>query len=325
MEIYFASDFETKRRNRLTWKRILFFVISIAILSSVVFFLHNRKKPTINVLSSTATSPTATIQLTPTVPETKNRLKRSVEEALDGATGTYAIAVRNLKTGEEAFINEHVSFEAGSLYKLWIMAIIYKEIQSGQLTKDQVLSQDVSTLNQEFSIDPENAELTDGTITLTVQDALTQMITISHNYAALLLTERIGLPEITSFLKENGFTESKVGENGESPTTTASDTALFFQKLYKDELANTQYTDEMIGLLKKQQFDEGLPKYLPKNTVVANKTGDIDLFKHDAGIIFADSGAYSLVVLSKSEYPPGAQERIALISKAVFDYFLGKK
>ncbi len=71
---------------------------------------------------------------------------------------------------------------------------------------------------------------------------LNQMITISHNYAALLLTEKVKLSTVAKFLQTNGFKESNVGTNGEAPVTTPSDIALFLEKLYKGQLANPTYT-----------------------------------------------------------------------------------
>ncbi|KKQ37961.1 MAG: Beta-lactamase, partial [Candidatus Levybacteria bacterium GW2011_GWC2_37_7] len=186
---------------------------------------------------------------------------------------------------------------------------------------DEVLSEDVRVLNQDFNIDPESSELTGGTITLTVKDALKQMITISHNYSALLLTKRIKLSNVAKFLETNGFKDSSVGGSGDSPKSTADDIALFFEKLYKGELANTQYTKEMLDLLKAQTLNDKLPKYLPKGTVVAHKTGEIDYLSHDGGIVYTPKGDYIIVVLSESEFPSGAEDRIAQISKSVFNYF----
>lgn len=79
------------------------------------------------------------------------------------------------------------------------MATVYKQIKDGKLTEDQVLSKDVDTLNEKFNIDPDSAELTNGTITLTVGAALNQMITISHNYAVLLLTQKVKLSPTVSY------------------------------------------------------------------------------------------------------------------------------
>ncbi|MCL5783980.1 MAG: class A beta-lactamase-related serine hydrolase [Patescibacteria group bacterium] len=253
-----------------------------------------------------------------------NSLRNIVDESLTGARGTYGIAIKNLKSGESYYFNEHRVFETGSLYKLWIMATVFKQIQDGGLTEDQVLSEDIAALNEKFNIDPDSAELKEGTVTLTVHDALLQMIAISHNYAALLLTEKVKLSSVAAFLKENGFSESSVGTDGDPPKSTPADIALFYERLYKGELANQQYTQEMADLLKNQQSDDGLPKYLPDEVPVANKTGDIGWFKHDAGIIYTGNGDYIITIMSESDYPPGAQERIAMISKEVYEYFTKK-
>ena len=248
-------------------------------------------------------------------------LKGVVENAMVETKGTYGIFIKNLKTGESFFQNEYKVFEPGSLYKIWILATVISEIEKGNLKEDEVLSQDVVVLNEKFNIASASAEMTEGRITLSVKDALEQMITISHNFAALLLSERVGLSTVKTFLSENNFNESILGE---SPKTTPHDIALFFEKLYKGELVNEESTKKMLNLLKKQQLNDGLPKYLPQDVEVAHKTGDIGWFKHDAGIIFSDEGDYIIVVMSQSDYPLGAQDRIADVSRAVYEYFTNK-
>lgn len=254
------------------------------------------------------------------VPVQTKTLKDVAGGSLAGAKGTYGIAIKNLKTGESYYSNEHRIFEAGSLYKLWVMAETYKQIAKGTLTGDQELHGDIAVLNEKFHIASEEAELTEGVVDFTVKSALTQMITISHNYAALVLSDRVQLSNVANFLRESGFNESSVGTSDKPPKSTAADIASFFEKLYKGNLANTQYTSEMIELLKGQQLNGGLPKFLG-NTMTAHKTGEIGWFKHDAGIVYAPKGDYIIVVLSESNSPAGAQERIALLSKAVYEYF----
>lgn len=251
-------------------------------------------------------------------------LGSSVEKALEGAKGEYAMVVKNLKTGQEYSLNENKEFDAASLYKLWVMAEAYDQIQNGKLKENEVLSGDIADINKKFGIASEEAELTQGSVSFTVSSALKQMITISHNYAALLLSEKVKLSSAGDFLDSNGFLESSLGTDGNSPKTTARDTALFFEKLYKGEIASKENTDKMLNLLKSQQLNNKLPKYLPKGTVVAHKTGEFDFFSHDAGIVYSKKSDYIIVVLSKTDYPPGAEERIAKISQAVYDYFQNK-
>ncbi len=253
-------------------------------------------------------------------PAAKN-LKEAVDKALLGSEGTYALAIKNLKTGELYYLNEHKSFEAGSLYKLWVLVAAFNAVEKGTLAEDEVLSESVAILNNTFGVAPDGAELTEGTVTLTVTQALEQMITISHNYAAYLLVEKIGNPAIRAFLTAHGFTESSLNN---PPQTTPADLALFFEKLYQNQLANPESTEKMISILKRQTLNNKLPRYLPENTAVAHKTGEIDYLTHDAGIVYTDKGDYVIVVLSESDLPAGAEERIAEVSKNVYDYFTHK-
>lgn len=251
----------------------------------------------------------------------RSSLKEVVEEAMAGAQGRYGIVIKNLTSGESYHANEHQIFEPGSLYKLWVMATTFEQIKEGKLAEDQQLAQRIEVLNSKFGIPREEAELREGWVEMTVSQALQQMIIISHNYAALLLSEKFGNSTIAQFLKDLGFNNSSVSSDNNPPQTSPSDIAKFYEQLYYQQLIDQQSSQQMIELLKKQQRHEGLPKYLPATVGVAHKTGDIGWFKHDGGIFFSPAGDYLIVVLSESNYPPGAQERIAQLSRAVFDYF----
>lgn len=253
--------------------------------------------------------------------EQSTHLEEKIQTALAGTKGTYGIVVKHLTTSESYYSNEHTQFDAASLYKLWIMAVVYQQIQEGKLRGNDMLSQKVSVLNEKFHIDKKLAEKTDGEIKLSVNDALEKMITISDNYAALLLTEKIKLSTVATFLRNNGLAETKVGGNDDNPVTTPYDVALFFEKLYKGKLANSEITNEMINLLKRQRLNEKLPKYLPVEIATAHKTGELGRFTHDAGIVFSESGDYIVVVLAESDSRTDSDERIANVSKEIYSYF----
>lgn len=313
------------RRSRRTRKRsikkyvVIFFVVGVIMYWVFNQFLSSRNN------SSTLISPISWTKNSPNklLDKQKNSksLQDAVEKALEGSKGTYGIVVDNLKTGESYSINDQKVYKVGSLYKLWIMAEALEQIQSGKLKEAEILSEDVAVLNNKFDIDSEFAEQTEGTITLSVNDALEQMITISHNYAALLLTEKIKLSNIAGFLKDNNFNQSKVGSDGEAPLSTPSDIALFYQKLYKGELADSVSTQKMLDLLKRQKLNDKLPQGLPDDIVIAHKTGELGSFTHDTGIVFSGKGDYIIVILSESDFPPGSEERISIISRAVYEYF----
>lgn len=270
-------------------------------------------------------------------PPKESHLKEYIDAQLIGTKGTYSIVVLNLITNETYFLNEHTTFKSASLYKLWVMATAYELIKQGKLKETDSLSQDLDVLHNRFGLAspsalikpavkegepaPSDAPAERLRISMTVGEALEKMITISDNYSALLLTERVKLKNITAFLDEHGFDESMVGIKGGDPITTAYDSALFMKKLYAGELANKEHTEKMLTLLKRQRLNGKLPKYLSKETIIAHKTGELDAFSHDVGIVYAPPGEYIIAVLTETTSRQQADERIANVSQTVYKYF----
>lgn len=300
-------------------KRVVVYFTFFAI--ALTSFVATNKEA--KILINNAQPPVVRKKITSLENQTNNfladsRLDQVVEKSLAGTTSTYGIAIKNLKTGENYYHRGDDMFDTASLYKVWIMATTFKQVKEGKLKEDQILEQDVKKLNDTFEIASEDAELTEGAVRHTVTDALDKMITLSDNYSALLLSHKIGISNVQKFLDEHGLTESHTGQ---PPQTTASDMALFFEKLYRGELADDEYTAKMIDLLKKQKLNDTLPKYLPKHTKMAHKTGQLGYFAHDAGIVYINNGDYIIAVLSKSTSPDDAKDRIANISQVVYNYF----
>lgn len=262
------------------------------------------------------------IKVTPRITLTKSLfstdIKNIITELLGPDDGTYSILVENMQTHEGYSQNPDRIYESASLYKLWVMAGVYQQLDSGKLEKNKLLSDSVEDLNKSFNIATKDAELTTGEIHATVNDALTNAITFSDNYSALLLTKALGLNSLSTFLKDQQFTSSKIGT---PPTTSATDIALFYIKLYNHELINDQSSEEMINILKRQAINDRIPKYLPEEINVAHKTGELDDFKHDAGIVYTPKGDYILVMLSQTKDPQKAAEKMAEISKQIYIYF----
>ena len=311
-----------RREKRGRGKRLLRLIVLIFTIFVVGYLLTQRSDS--KKFIGFSNSPTPTPNNCPMQKEvSSNGLKNAVLSQLQGNQGTYAVEIINLKTGESDYLNPNRVFGSASLYKLWVMAVVYQEVQEGKINENQILSDSYADLNKSFDIDTDEATKTSGTMTSSVKTALYNMITISDNYSALLLTKKIGESSLSEFLTQNCFNQSKVGIRGRQPTTTAFDIGSFFQKLYNGQLANKKYTAEMIDLLQQQRLTDKLPKYLPygMQLSLAHKTGELDDFSHDAGIAYTPVGNYIIVVLSQSNSQDLANERIANISKSVFDYF----
>ncbi|MBP7832919.1 MAG: serine hydrolase [Candidatus Levybacteria bacterium] len=325
--VYKTNKFESKRhrRTKRSFKGIVF-LVGLVILGYYLsgFTLQIlRNKNTVTIASPLAEPVTASIDTIKGAVAPKSLLPKIVSDSLSGTTGTYAVVIKNLSTGESYQLNETRKFDSASLYKLWVMATTYQIMETGKLDPEVILDRSIPELNEKFDIASESAELTEGQFTMSVKNALHQMITISHNYAALALSEKIGLSNVTKFLKNNSLSNSRIG--GDLPQTTASDIALFYEKLYAGKLGSKGSTASMLELLKKQQLNDRIPKYLPEGLEVAHKTGELGAVKHDTGIVFTPKGDYIIVLLSETNSQTAAAERQALLSKAVFEYFQNKE
>lgn len=244
-------------------------------------------------------------------------LEKIIQTQLAHTNGTYAVAIKNLKTNEYYYYNENQQFTSASLYKLWVMGAVFEEIKKGNLSLDRQIGFEAVTINERLDIASESAEITEGFVGNTVEGALTRMITISDNYAAHILYLTIGWSKVGDFLEKYGLINSST----EKLQTTASDILNFYEKLYNGKIVNKDASDEMLGILKKQELNDRIPKYLPENTIVAHKTGELGAVKHDAGIVYGPNGNYIIVLLSETNNQITAAEIEAKLSEKVYKYF----
>jgi len=97
------------------------------------------------------------------------------------------------------------------------------------------------------------------------------------------------------------------------------------EKIFRKEILDPESCDHIFKVMAGCQTGENrIRGLLPRETVVAHKTGTIGGTVNDCGIIVlpGDAGHVALSVLSRGTDPDCAEQTIALIGKTVYDYFL---
>ena len=327
-EYYSNYHIGYKRQGRGNFVKIFFWIAALTILGLIILKLLNLFVPTqsksVNIISPLSQDFKLETLGSAVERAENSSLSKIVEKNLENQGGSYAVGILNLTTGDEYFKNKHQIFDTASLYKLWVMGLIYQKIENGTLQKNTVLSDSVENLNKKFNIASESAERKEGEVKMSVENAIDLMITKSDNYSALLLSSYLGISKIQLYLNEHGFSESKLGSSETLPSTSVYDILQFFYKLYYGELADKEFSEEMTTILRRQVLNGKIPKYLPDNTEIAHKTGELGMYSHDAGIVYSKNGPYIIVVLSDANNKKTADETIAQISKEVYNYFISQ-
>jgi len=88
----------------------------------------------------------------------------------------------------------------------------------------------------------------------------------------------------------------KAYEKGLNNTTTARGLEQLLNAIAHGDAVDQDSSRQMIEILERQKFNEGIPAGLPPGTRVAHKTGEITKIHHDAAIVFAPR-PFVLVIL----------------------------
>ena len=118
--------------------------------------------------------------------------------------------------------------------------------------------------------------------------------------------------------------------------STPSEMSQLFEKIVSGLAGDSVGTNDMLGILSKQQFNQRLPRLLPVGIRVAHKTGTVTnpvWVVNDAGIIYLPNGEHVVVTafshgtdMNQDEVQlkkafNDAEDTIAEIGKTVFDYY----
>ena len=207
--------------------------------------------------------------------------------------------------------NADTNVTTASLYKLGVLMEAERRVDSGQLRYGDMITIGADDVTEEGSAYEAGA-------VLSLDDALEAMITQSDNGAALALWHLFGGDTIDAALARAGMRDFHVTFDA-SGNTVATPRAIgtFFGLLARKELVSVAASERMLTRLERQTINDRLPAALPKQTVVAHKTGNLEGFIHDAGIIFTPTGERIVVVMTWDAYE-GANAFIVEIAQIVY-------
>jgi beta-lactamase class A len=265
-------------------------------------------------------------------------LKVRVQQLIGSRGAEVALVLRTLDGKDELLIDPDKAFHAASTMKVPVMIELFRQAEAGQLRLDEPLA-----IKNEFHsiVDGSVYQLSVGDDsdtevykavgkTMTLRELCDAMITVSSNFAANLLIERLGVENIRKTVTRlgangmnvlRGVEDQKAFDKGLSNSTTARGLAVLMQKIASGQAVSPKADAEMVAILKRQKFNDAIPAGLPPGTPVAHKTGTITKIHHDAAIVYGPH-PYVIVILVR-----GIQEQkesaalMAAISREAWNAF----
>ena len=240
-------------------------------------------------------------------------LKARVQQRIADSGAEVAVAMRTLDGRDEILIDPDKTFHAASTMKVPVMIELFRQAEAGALRLDERLPiknefhsiVDGSVYQLSVGDDSDAVVYAQIGKTMTLRDLCEAMITVSSNFAANLLIERVGAENVRKTVTRlgadgmvvlRGVEDQKAFDNGMNNATTARALAVLLQKIAQGQAVNPSADKEMVGILERQKFHDAIPAGLPDGTVVAHKTGNITKIHHDAAIVYGPR-PYVLVVL----------------------------
>jgi beta-lactamase class A len=236
-----------------------------------------------------------------------------IQESIRKSGADVGVAFRTLDGRTEWYFHANDAFHAASTMKIPVLIELFHQVHEGKLKPDDPLlvKNEFHSLvdGSIYTLDPADDSEADlykavGQ-TRTLQQLCELMITVSSNLATNLLIEKLGVENIRATvhsLHADGMNVLRGVEDGKAfakelnNTTTARGLQRLLDAIALGEAVDSESSRQMLEILERQKFNEGIPAGLPAGTRVAHKTGEITKIHHDAAIVFAPR-PFVLVIL----------------------------
>jgi beta-lactamase class A len=236
-------------------------------------------------------------------------LDERIKAELENFRGNAWIYAKNLDTGRDFAFRADEQVRTASTIKLPIMTAVFAHVAEGKMN-----------WTDEFTLTKQNrfggsgvlGEFTDGT-KIDLKTAVNLMIVVSDNTATNLVLDAITADAVNARMDALGLKQTrslgKIGGGGRSKAwdeplykvfgigvSSPRDMVRLLEMLEKGEVVNKQSSADMIAILRRQQYNEGIGRGLLDSVPSASKSGALDRLRSDVGIIYTRRGRIAMAI-----------------------------
>lgn len=255
-----------------------------------------------------------------------HKLEAEIHDVDARLDGVIAVAIEDLSTGHTLFLNADEVLPQASSIKIAVLAELYRQHQAGKLKLSDLYTVNAADLVPDSDI---MGGLTPGVTRLTYRDLATMMVAVSDNSAANVLIDRVGMENVNAFLESLGLHQTrlrrkmmdlKAASEGRENIATPREMMTLLGALFHDKVLNRALTEDFFKMLATHK-DSWIPRYLPDDLKIANKSGLLEGVRNDSGVIFASRPYILCVMTTYLRNERDGEEAIAQISRAAYRMF----
>lgn len=271
-------------------KAIAFELLSFAIIFIAAFGVWVMVQslalvyPENTVQASSYERPVAIVEQTPAkednsevlaISQKQDDLQKVINEYAAKQSGVYSVLVESLDEDLSAELAADDQLYSASLYKLFAAQLAYEKVDSYEWS----LSQKMSTGQ-------------------TLNECLEVMITVSDNDCGVAILLALDYQDLKlETMAKIGYENTDL--TGTYTKSSARDVAKLLRDLYEVKLVSVSSSQTFLDLLAEQKINDRLPQGLPDGVQIMHKTGDLEGYVHDAGIVrFINGSSYIIVVMT---------------------------
>jgi len=235
-------------------------------------------------------------------------------KATDNLSGIYGFYIINLESGFSYGFLEEDTFQAASLIKLPLIAVMYQEAGKGSINLD-----DIYVLKNSDKVSGAGSLYTKPAgYQISYRNLIKLMGKESDNTAFKICRDLLGDERINEVAAKIGMSKTSVTTNETSP----KDIGIFFLKLWKAEIVSQKDREEILSYLTDTIYENWLVAGVPKEVRVAHKYGREVHVVNDAGIVFASgpaSSSESFAVRREGLRPGGKPYVVVIMAKGIVE------
>ena len=248
-----------------------------------------------------------------TRPQAASSSGPSLDERIKAEIGDFKgkvwIYAKNLDTGKEYGMRADEQVRTASTIKLPIMTEVFRQVAEGKIAWADPIE-----ITKEVKVGGSGIlfEFTDGT-KIDVKTAMTLMIVQSDNTATNVILDKVSSNSVNDFMAKLGLNDTlslrKIGGGGDAKAweepvnklfgigrSSPRDMVRLLEMLEKGEVVSKEASAEMIAILKRQQYKDGIGRNSLDTVPVASKSGSLDRLRSDVGIVYTRRGRIAMAI-----------------------------